>query len=83
MNSLKELIGQEVGVNISIEDDECGTAFVTVRSKVHDVYIDDFHFEEKWMEPINIKVVVEPIGELPDGITYDHFEDNCLDQIVR
>lgn len=81
MNNLKQLIGQTVKANIWSEEMD---TYIPIESKVLDVDIDTFHFENDWNEPIYIAVQVEPVGDLPKSITYDHFEGGVpLSDIVR
>ncbi len=59
MNSLNDLIGRTVNIHIdglSEESDPVEMAFV-----ISDILLDDFHFREKPMEQIFVKVYAEPL----------------------
>lgn len=78
MDSLNELIGQIVNVNIQDED-----GFIyAVKSKVMDVQINDFYFEEK-DEPILVQINAKPLEEIPKEIDEDSFQHVYLSDITK
>ena len=78
MNDLRELIGTDVTVFIEVEQNE----YIGVKSKVTDVTINSFYFEEK-SEPIYIEVQAEPLTDLPKGVDYEDFDRIPLGNITK
>ena len=67
MNDLRELIGKTVTATIGEDENGCD---IDIKCKITSLHIDDYYFEEK-MEPIYVKVYVEPIGDMDKDFDYD------------